>query len=96
MKSGYDVILRPIITENTMDLSAEKKYVFKVASDANKTEIRKAVEEIFDVNVAKVNVSNVDGKQKRMGRTIGRTSSYKKAIVTLTADSKEIEIFQGL
>lgn len=96
MKSGYDVILRPIITENTMDLSAEKKYVFKVAPDANKTEIRKAVEEIFDVNVAKVNVSNVDGKQKRMGRTIGRTSSYKKAIVTLTADSKEIEIFQGL
>ncbi len=96
MKSGYDVILRPIITENTMDLSAEKKYVFKVAPDANKTEIRKAVEEIFDVSVAKVNVSNVDGKQKRMGRTIGRTSSYKKAIVTLTADSKEIEIFQGL
>ena len=96
MKSGYDVILKPIITEQSMDMSAAKKYVFKVADTANKTEVRQAVEEIFGVDVAKVNIMNVNGKVKRMGRTVGRTASYKKAIVTLTADSKEIEIFQGL
>jgi large subunit ribosomal protein L23 len=96
MKTGYDVILRPIITEQSMDLSGEKKYAFKVAQNANKTEVRQAVEEIFGVEVAKVNIMNVNGKTKRMGRTVGRTSSYKKAIVTLTPDSKEIEIFQGL
>ena len=77
-------------------MSADKKYVFKVADTANKTEVRQAVEEIFGVDVAKVNIMNVNGKVKRMGRTVGRTASYKKAIVTLTADSKEIEIFQGL
>ena len=96
MKSGYDVILKPIITEQRMDMSADKKYVFKDADTANKTEVRQAVEEIFGVDVAKVNIMNVNGKVKRMGRTVGRTASYKKAIVTLTADSKEIEIFQGL
>ena len=96
MKTGYDVLIRPIITEQTMDLSAEKKYAFKVDPRANKTEVRQAVEEIFGVDVAKVNIMNVNGKTKRMGRTLGKTSSYKKAIVTLTADSKEIEIFQGL
>ena len=96
MKSGYDVILKPIITEQSMDMSADKKYVFKVTDTANKTEVRQAVEEIFGVDVAKVNIMNVNGKVKRMGRTVGRTASYKKAIVTLTADSKEIEIFQGL
>ena len=96
MKSGYDVILKPIITEHSMDMSADKKYVFKVADTANKTEVRQAVEEIFGVDVAKVNIMNVNGKVKRMGRTVGRTASYKKAIVTLAADSKEIEIFQGL
>ena len=96
MKSGYDVILKPIITEQSMDMSADKTYVFKVADTANKTEVRQAVEEIFGVDVAKVNIMNVNGKVKRMGRTVGRTASYKKAIVTLTADSKEIEIFQGL
>ena len=79
-----------------MDMSADKKYVFKVADTANKTEVRQAVEEIFGVDVAKVNIMNVNGKVKRMGRTVGRTASYKKAIVTLAADSKEIEIFQGL
>lgn len=93
MKTGYDVIIRPIITENSMDMAADKKYAFKVAKDSNKTEIRKAVEEIFDVDVAKVNVVNVNGKKKRLGRTFGTTSSYKKAIVTLTPDSKEIELF---
>lgn len=96
MKTGYDVIIRPIITENSMDMASDKKYVFKVAKDSNKTEIRKAVEEIFGVEVAKVNTVNVNGKTKRMGRTVGKTASYKKAIVTLTEDSKEIEIFENL
>ena len=96
MKTGYDVIIQPIITENSMDMAEEKKYAFKVAKDANKTEVRQAIEQIFGVTVDKVNVINVNGKVKRMGRTVGRTASYKKAIVTLTADSKEIEIFQGL
>ncbi|MBQ0017691.1 MAG: 50S ribosomal protein L23 [Clostridiales bacterium] len=96
MKTGYDVIIRPIITENSMDMAEEKKYAFKVAKDANKTEVRKAIEDIFGVDVAKVNIMNVSGKKKRMGRTIGTTASYKKAVVTLTADSKEIEIFQNL
>ena len=96
MKTGYDVIIRPIVTENSMDMAEQKKYAFRVAKDANKTEVRKAIEEIFGVDVAKVNVVNVSGKKKRMGRTMGTTSSYKKAVVTLTPDSKEIEIFQDL
>jgi large subunit ribosomal protein L23 len=96
MKTGYDVIISPIITENTMDMAANKKYAFKVAKDSNKTEIRKALEEIFGVDVAKVNIVNVSGKRKRLGRTFGTTSSYKKAVVTLTPDSKEIELFQDM
>ena len=96
MKTSYDVIIRPIITEDSMEMAEEKKYAFKVAKEANKTEVRKAIEEIFGVEVAKVNVENVSGKKKRMGRTIGTTASYKKAIVTLTEDSKEIELFQDL
>jgi large subunit ribosomal protein L23 len=96
MKTGYDVIISPIITENTMDMAADKKYAFKVAKDSNKTEVRKALEEIFGVDVAKVNIVNVNGKKKRLGRTFGTTSSYKKAIVTLTPDSKEIELFQDM
>ena len=96
MKTGYDVIISPIITENTMDMAADKKYAFKVAMDSNKTEIRKALEEIFGVDVAKVNIVNVSGKKKRLGRTFGTTSSYKKAVVTLTPDSKEIELFQDM
>ena len=79
-----------------MELAEDKKYVFKVAKDANKTEVRKAIEEIFGVEVAKVNVSNVSGKKKRMGLKYGRTSSYKKAVVTLTPQSKEIELFQNM
>jgi large subunit ribosomal protein L23 len=79
-----------------MDEVANRKYTFKVAVNANKTEVKQAIEGIFDVDVAKVNIMNVNGKLKRMGRTVGRTASYKKAIVTLTEDSKEIEIFQGL
>ena len=74
----------------------EKKYTFVVAKDANKTEIKKAVEKVFGVSVDKVNTLNYDGKVKRMGRTQGRTSSFKKAVVKLTADSKEIEFFQGM
>lgn len=96
MKTGYDVVLRPIITENSMDMAAEKKYAFKVAADANKTEVRKAIEEIFGVDVAKVNIMNVSGKRKRLGRNFGTTSAYKKAIVTLTPDSKEIELFSDM
>lgn len=96
MKTGYDVVISPIITESSMDMAADKKYVFKVAQQANKTEVRKAVEDIFGVHVAKVNIMNVNGKKKRMGRTVGMTPSYKKAVVTLTHDSNEIEIFHDL
>ena len=96
MKTAYDVVIRPIITESSMDLSAERKYAFKVDPRANKTEVKHAIEEIFDVDVAKVNIMNVNGKTKRLGRSVGKTADYKKAIVTLTPDSKEIEIFQGL
>ena len=96
MKTEYQTIIKPIITEETMDLADEKKYVFQVAKEANKTEVRQAVEKIFGVNVAKVNILNVSGKTKRMGRYVGKNASYKKAVVSLTADSKEIEIFQGL
>ena len=96
MRSAYDVIIKPVISERSMDQAAEKKYTFKVAVDANKTEIRNAVEEIFDVEVAKVNIMNVNGKKKIMGRNVGTTSAYKKAIVTLTEGSKEIEFFSSL
>ena len=94
--SAYDIILKPVITEGSMDATQEKKYTFKVASDANRTQIKQAVEEIFGVEVKKVNVMNVNGKLKRMGRTQGRTASYKKAIVTLTEGSKDIEFFSNL
>mgnify|MGYP000945285379 FL=1 len=96
MRTAYDVIIKPVISERSMDQAAEKKYTFKVASDANKSEVKRAIEEIFDVEVEKVNIMNVNGKKKRMGRTEGRRSAYKKAIVTLTADSKEIEFFSNL
>ena len=96
MKTPYDVIIKPVVSERSMDDAAVKKYTFKVDKNANKTQIKKAVEEIFGVEVAKVNVMNVNGKLKRMGRTTGMTASSKKAIVTLTEGSKEIEFFQGL
>ncbi len=96
MRSVYDVILKPIISERSMDMAQEKKYTFKVAVDANKTEIKNAIEEIFDVEVKKINVMNVNGKKKRMGRYVGTTAAYKKAIVTLTEGSKEIEFFSSL
>ena len=96
MKTPYDVIIKPVISEKSMDDAQAKKYTFKVAKDANKTQVKLAVEEIFGVEVAKVNIMNYDGKVKRMGRSVGRTAAYKKAIVTLTSGSKEIEFFQGL
>ena len=96
MKTPYDVIIKPVISERSMEDAQNKKYTFKVAVDANKTEVKQAVEEIFDVEVKKVNIMNVVGNQKRMGRFVGTTAATKKAIVTLTADSKEIEFFQSL
>ncbi len=96
MRTAYDIILTPVISEQSMDVAADKKYTFKVATDANKTQVKLAIEEIFGVEVAKVNIMNYDGKVKRMGRNEGRRPAYKKAIVTLTAGSKEIEFFQGL
>ncbi len=93
---AQDIILRPIITENSMDGIADRKYTFEVAKDANKIEIAKAVEELFGVKVAKVNTINVDGKLRRYGRFEGFTASKNKAIVTLTEDSKTIEFFDGM
>ncbi len=97
MKTAYDIILRPVITEQSMEAADEKKYVFMVATDANKVEIKKAVEEIFGVKVEKVNTLRMDGKEKRQGAyPAGRRASYKKAMVKLTADSKTIEFFEGM
>ena len=94
---SYDVIIRPIITERSMAGAQDKKYVFEVAIDAGKIQIRKAVEEIFGVKVAKVNTLNVQGKLKQTGRfPAGRRASWKKAMVTLTEDSKSIEIFENM
>ena len=93
----YDVIIRPVITEKSMADMGEKKYTFLVHPEANKTQIKEAVEKMFEgTKVASVNTMNLDGKKKRRGRTAGTTSKTKKAIVQLTADSKEIEIFEGL
>ena len=96
MTNRHDIIIKPIVTEQSMAAMAENKYTFVVSKSANKTEIKKAVEAIFGVNVEKVNTLNYDGKVKRMGRSVGRTASFKKAVVKLTADSKEIEFFQGM
>ena len=97
MKTAYDIVIRPIITEQSMEDLDIKKYVFEVAKDANKIEIAKAVEEIFGVKVAKVNTLNMQGKEKRTGRyPAGRRPSWKKAMVTLTGDSKSIEVFEGM
>ena len=93
---SHDIILKPIITEESMMGTAFKKYTFKVAKDANKAEIAKAVEEVFGVKVAKVNTINVRGRKRRQGYNVGYTPSWKKAIVTLTEDSKEIEFFNDM
>ena len=97
MKTAYDIIKRPVITEQSMAQTEMKRYTFEVAKDANKIEIAKAVEEIFGVKVAKVNTMNMYGKEKRMGRyPAGRRPARKKAMVTLTAYSKTIEFFEGM
>ncbi len=93
----YDVILRPVLTEKSMNSMVEKKYTFLVHPDANKSQIKEAVEKMFDgVKVAKVNTVNQDGKTKRRGMTYGKTAKTKKAYVQLTADSADIQLFEGL
>ena len=93
----YVVILKPVVTEKSMNAMAEKKYTFLVHTEANKTMIKEAVEKMFEgTKVKSVNTMNLDGKTKRRGMTFGKTAKTKKAIVTLTADSKDIEIFEGL
>ena len=93
----YDVILKPVVTEKSMDAMGEKKYTFLVHPEANKTMIKEAVEKMFDgTKVRSVNTMNLDGKKKRRGMVFGRTAKSKKAIVTLTEDSKDIELFTGL
>ena len=93
---NYDIIISPVLTEKSYDGIQAKKYTFKVAKSATKTQIKTAIEDIFGVKVSKVNTVNVDGKKKRMGRSEGYTSDYKKAVVFLTEDSKAIEFFESL
>ena len=93
----YDVILKPVVTEKSMELMADKKYTFLVHTEATKSQVKEAVEKMFKgAKVKSVNTMNLDGKTKRRGMTYGKTAKTKKAIVTLTADSKDIEIFAGL
>ena len=94
--TAYEIIKRPIITEQSMERVAEKRYVFEVDRRAGKIEIKKAFEEAFGVKVAKVNTINYDGKVRRQGYTSGRRPAWKKAIITLTPDSKGIELFEGM
>jgi len=97
MYSAYDIIRKPIITEQSMEATEDKRYVFEVAPDANKIEIKKAVEEIFNVKVEKITTINMKGKQKRTGAyPVGNRANWKKAMVKLTADSKTIEFFEGM
>ena len=93
---AHDIIIRPIITEKSMMGIAEKKYTFEVAKTATKIDIKRAVEELFGVKVSKVNTLHVRGHLRRQGRTEGYTPSWKKAVVTLTEDSKSIEFFEGM
>ena len=93
----YDVILKPVVTEKSMNAMADKKYTFLVHPEANKSQVKEAVEKMFPgTKVEKVNTMNIQGKTKRRGMTFGKTAKTKKAIVKLTEDSKEIEIFSGL
>ena len=93
----YDVILKPVITEKTMNIMAEKKYTFMVHPEANKSQMKEAVEKMFEgTKVKSVNTMNQDGKKRRRGNVVGKTAKTKKAIVALTEDSKDIEIFEGL
>ena len=92
----FDIIIKPLLSEKTYANIANKRYAFAVKKDANKTEIKNAVEQLFGVKVEKVNTANVDGKLRRQGKTQGYTADYKKAYVTLTKDSKTIEFFDSL
>ncbi|MBO5369773.1 MAG: 50S ribosomal protein L23, partial [Clostridia bacterium] len=92
----HDIIIKPIVSEKSMDQLADRKYTFKVAPNANKIEIKRAVEEIFGVEVEKVTTANILGKVKRMGATSGKRADWKKAIVKLTANSKTIEFFDSM
>lgn len=96
MNNPHDIILKPIVTERSMMQAEEKKYTFKVSRDANKYQIKDAIEKIFDVKVEKVSVMNMQGKIKRMGRNQGRTASWKKAIIKLKPESKEIKLFENV
>ena len=96
MKFAHDIIVRPLITEQSLAATADKRYTFEVAKDATKPEIASAVEEVFGVKVADVNTINMKKKPKRMGVPAGYRKAWKKAIVTLTADSKTIEFFDGM
>lgn len=95
--TAYDIIKRPVVSEKSMNQMVNKKYTFIVHKDATKIQIKDAVEKLFDgAKVEKINTSNYDGKVRRRGFTVGRTNAYKKAIVTLKEDSKEIELFNSL
>jgi large subunit ribosomal protein L23 len=96
MTTPYDVIIKPVISERSMDDAREKKYTFKVSTRANKTQVKIAIEEIFGVEVDKVNIMNCKGKVKKVGKNVGRRANTKKAIIKLTPKSKEIEFFQSL
>ncbi|MDO4772406.1 MAG: 50S ribosomal protein L23 [Bacillota bacterium] len=96
MKTVYDVVIRPVITEHAMGLTGERKYTFEVDKRANKAEVKKAIEKIFDVEVEKVNTIVVKGKPKRQGRSFGYRRTWKKAIIKLTPESKDIELFEGM
>ncbi|AFS79264.1 50S ribosomal protein L23 [Gottschalkia acidurici 9a] len=96
MRSPHDIIIKPVVTEKSMNDMAEGKYTFVVDKKSNKTEIKSAVEKVFGVKVEKVNTMNMEGKVKRQGVHVGKRADWKKAIVTLTADSKGIEFFEGM
>jgi large subunit ribosomal protein L23 len=96
MRTAHEIVIRPIITEDSMERLAGKAYTFEVAAGSNKVEIKKAVEELFGVKVAKVNTISMKSKTKRVGYHVGKTSEWKKAIVTLTEDSKTIEFFDSM
>lgn len=96
MLSSYDIIKKPVITEKSMSVMADKKYTFIVDIHANKSQIKRAVEEVFGVNVKEVNTARIMGKMKRVGVHTGKRSDYKKAVVTLTNESKTIEFFEGM
>lgn len=96
MRDPHDIIIKPIVTEASMNAMADKKYTFVVDKKSNKTEIKNAVETIFGVKVASVNTMNMLGKNKRMGVHVGKKADWKKAIITLTEESKTIEFFEGI